>query len=701
MKITRLAWSALLVTTAAWAGATMPHFTVASSQGPIALLGQAPSEGKTTEIPTLLVPVTLNFSTTAGTGKPTTLSASPDVPAILDSPIFKAADLGVEHRAQYLDALLASTVHHAAGWHTLLGAPTVHPVTLNLPPSAGYVLHQGDTGRKIAVVDVEYLEKQIFAQLQAAHAAKPNTLVLVVTPNTTFYTWSDATICCSTGTHGIDPATGLSFVMGSYFHDAPAIASEQDIQPLTEQLAEYALDPTYNPLYHGGYRRAPGNHFTSWLNPHTSECAGTGIASDYFLLEPTDTNLKNNFVTSPAYAVESAGRSYHLQNVALLNWYRAQSKSLTSALSFPNRQALTAQADPCMRGPRVRPGSWIAPTRVQPIPSDAVHPKNQLVGYWVPEDGAGALFPLHAVSPQWDTIIVSFASPSDHGPEGELHFSLPPKMSVREFKADIATLKHQGKTVLLSLGGGGQFFHLEQASQVPVFVHSVEQLMDTYGFEGIDLDFETPSLDLAPGDVDFRHPTTPSVVNLIAALREITAHYGPRFVLSLVPEGPQVAAGYGTYGGQFGSELPIIYALGSRVSFVDLQDYNTPPMEGLDGQIYQAHTVDYHAALAELLLQGFHVGGKSQYWFAPLAPSKVVVGFLVYYAKPQTVSEAMRYLMTGKAPAGTTYRLHVAKGYPDLMGAMFWDIPDDRSDHYVYSNLIGPQLHSAARQSAH
>lgn len=692
MKIARYALLALLAVSSAWAETPVPHFTVPTAHGPLVLLGNAPTAGKSTEIPTILVPVTLHFSTTAGTGEPTTLSALPDLPAILNSPIFKAANMGTGRPTQYVDALLSSSVRHAAGWHTLLGRPQVHPVTLDLPPSAGYVLHQGDTGRKIAVVDIEYLQKQIFSQLAASHAAKSNELVLVVTPNTTFYTWSDATICCSTGTHGIDQATGLSFVLGSYFHHAPAIASEQDIQPLTEQLAEYALDPTYNPLYHGGYSHAPGNHFPLWRNPHTSRCAGTGLASDYFLLEPTDTNLKNNFVTSPAYEVESAGRTYHLQNVALPAWYHAQSASLTPALSFPDAHALTAQSEACMRRPRVQ-------GHVQPIPSDAVHPKNQLVGYWVPEDSAGALFPLHAVSPQWDTIIVSFAAPARHGSEGELHFGLPPHMSVSGFKADVASLKRQGKTVLLSLGGGGEFFHLEEASQIPVFVHSVEQLVDTYGFEGIDLDFETPSLDLVPGDVDFRHPTTPSVVHLIAALREITAHYGPHFVLSLVPEGPQVAAGYDTYGGQFGSELPIIYALGPRVTFVDLQDYNTPPMEGLDGQIYQVHTVDYHAALAELLLHGFYVGGNRKYWFPPLAPSRVVVGFLVDYSKPATVSEAMRYLMTGQAPAGVSYRLHVAHGYPDLMGAMFWDIPDDRTAHYAYSNLIGPQLHAAARRA--
>jgi len=264
--------------------------------------------------------------------------------------------------------------------------------------------------------------------------------------------------------------------------------------------------------------------------------------------------------------------------------------------------------------------------------------------------------------------------------------------------SDVASLQQQGKTVMLSLGGGGEFFKLDQSAQVPVFVQSVEHLVAKYGFRGIDLDFESPSLDLAPGDTDFRHPTTPSIVHLIAAMRQIKAHFGPKFLLSIVPEGSQVPAGYDTYGGQFGSELPIIYALRKDLSFVDIQDYNTPPMEALDGEIYQSHTVDYHAALADLLLHGFYVGGNRAQWFPPLPASKVVIGFLVGYAQPSVVSDAMRYLMTGNAPVGTHYRLSNSYGYPHLLGAMFWNIDMDRRQNYKFSNLIGPQLHHFAVQ---
>jgi hypothetical protein len=129
------------------------------------------------------------------------------------------------------------------------------------------------------------------------------------------------------------------------------------------------------------------------------------------------------------------------------------------------------------------------------------------------------------------------------------------------------------------------------------------------------------------------------------------------------------------------------------LSFIDAQDYNTPPLEGLDSEVYQSSSVDYHAAMTELALHGFHVGGDSGQLFPPLPGDKVAVGFLTRYNSPTTVRESMDYIIAGKAPVGTKYKLRKATGYPSMIGAMFWTIDDDRRGSYDYSNIIGPQLH--------
>ncbi len=116
--------------------------------------------------------------------------------------------------------------------------------------------------------------------------------------------------------------------------------------------------------------------------------------------------------------------------------------------------------------------------------------------------------------------------PKTHRPE-PCSSTCAPDIDPEQFKADIAYLKSQGKKVMISLGGGGKYFTLVDPASIPTFVSSVTQIVTEYGFDGIDIDFETPSLSIDPGDTDFKHPTTPSIVNLISALRQLHDHFGP------------------------------------------------------------------------------------------------------------------------------------------------------------------------------
>ena len=72
----------------------------------------------------------------------------------------------------------------ATGWHTLLGKPEVKPLKINVPLGYGYILTSKKAGGSFAVVDVHFMQKEIFKQLPKQEGK----LVVAVTHNVTYYT---------------------------------------------------------------------------------------------------------------------------------------------------------------------------------------------------------------------------------------------------------------------------------------------------------------------------------------------------------------------------------------------------------------------------------------------------------------------------------------------------------------------------------
>ncbi len=636
-------------------------FTTVGQEYSYTMVGQKPGSGGTTTIPTVVVPVTVSF------GSRGLINAALAAQRFVHSPVFKPVVFGNE-KAQYGDALQRAEFGQTAGreWHTLLGQPTVvAPLRIEIPLANGYLLHSRRTRKSLAVVDLDFVQKQIFAHLPSV--VTPDKLVVFVTRNAAFYSLGDATVCCSTGTHGI---TGTQpFVIGSYY-DHGAIPRYEDVQGITQQVGEWLNDPL----------RA--NKFPRWLKPPVNRsCGGGGESSAYLLEQPTD------FV--PDANGRKVGR-YHLENMALLAWF---SQTPGAVYSFPDARALTSAALPCTNG-----RATYAPPTASPLPGAAGTPKHKLIGYWEGYSSVRNPTPLRDVSPQWDIVIATFATPVK-GSTSLLHFSPPAALGDDKFKADVAYLQSLGKKVLISLGGGGQVVTINTPQDLHDFVSSVSEIVEKYGFDGVDLDIETPSLLLNEGDTDFRNPTTPSIVNLIAAMRQMREHFGPKFMIGEVPEAAQAQSGLVVYGGQFGSFLPVIYGTRDILSFVDAQDYNTPPLEGLDGNYYFPGHADYHVALSEMLVHGFPVASDGKMMFPPLPPEKVAIGLPATpssarnYTEIPAIEDALRYLIEGKPYAGASYKLRHPGAYPEFLGAMFWAINEDKRNNYQMSNAIGSFLH--------
>ncbi len=519
----------------AHAQGTVPIFRQTAGSASYAVPGAAPAN-VTTTIPVMLAPLILSFDAKKIDGKPFVSDSRADVAHVLRSPIFTDFPFPTGGHTQYADAMLRSTFTAHKDWHTLLGKPEVKPIQITIPLGFGYILTSRASGRSLAVVDIVFLQKEIFKQIPK----QAGSLVIAVAHNATFYSHGDATECCAWGTHGVDSSTGSSFVLASYLNAAPSVVKDRDIQPLTQQLAQFFKDPLFDPLMRGRNAVIPGNVVPGWLRPawqsagDQGPCGGDRVGTDLFLLEPVNTNLKNTLPVSKPFVARTGKEDWHLQTVALLPWYTGAFEGWGSTYSFPDSQALTEHAQPC---PPPAPLDAPPMPNVSAIPQAGLPNGHKMIGYWIAYGPAGAHIPLREVSPQWDIIIVAFATPDPTAPEGTMQFGTPVGMDTEQFKADIAYMKSQGKKVIVSLGGGGQNFTLNDPKRVPTYVASVARIVTEYGFDGIDIDFESPSLSIDPGDKDFRRPTTPSIVNLISALRQLHDRFGPDFMISLVPEG--------------------------------------------------------------------------------------------------------------------------------------------------------------------
>ncbi|MEU9005883.1 glycoside hydrolase family 18 protein, partial [Streptomyces sp. NPDC048551] len=321
-------------------------------------------------------------------------------------------------------------------------------------------------------------------------------------------------------------------------------------------------------------------------------------------------------------------------------------------------------------------------------------PSHALVGYLHSSFANGSGYVRMADVPaSWDVIDLAFGEPTSVT-SGDIRFQLCPVIECpnvetqAEFKAAIKAKQAAGKKVLISIGGQNGQVQLATTAARDAFVSSVGKIIDEYGLNGLDIDFEGHSLSLATGDTDFRAPTTPVIVNLISAVKTLKAKYGPDFVLTMAPETFFVQLGYqyygsGPWGGQdprAGAYLPVIHALRDDLTLLHVQDYNSGSIMGLDNQYYSMGGADFHIAMTDMLLTGFPVAGNTARVFPPLRPDQVAIGLPATpnagngHTPPAEVNKALDCL-TKKTNCGS-YQTHGT--WPALRGLMTWSINWDR-----------------------
>ncbi|WP_318214233.1 glycoside hydrolase family 18 protein [Streptomyces sp. SCL15-6] len=291
-------------------------------------------------------------------------------------------------------------------------------------------------------------------------------------------------------------------------------------------------------------------------------------------------------------------------------------------------------------------------------------PKHAVTGYWQNFNNGAAVQRISDVSPQYDIIAVSFADATTT--PGAVTFNLDSAglngYTVDQFKADIRAKQAAGKKVIISIGGEKGTVSVNDSASATNFANSVYSLMQTYGFDGVDIDLENGL-----------NPTY-----MTQGLRALSAKAGPGMVLTMAPQTIDMQS---TSGGYFKTALNVKDIL----TVVNMQYYNSGSMLGCDGKVYSQGTVDFLTALACIQLEG------------GLDPSQVGLGLPAStraagggYVSPSVVNNALDCLTKG-TNCGT---FKPSRTYPSLRGAMTWSTNWDATAGNAWSNAVGAHVHA-------
>lgn len=300
------------------------------------------------------------------------------------------------------------------------------------------------------------------------------------------------------------------------------------------------------------------------------------------------------------------------------------------------------------------------------------------------------------MDPQWDVINVSFLETSGNSHTPNLNMDLQAVYSGTKtqqetaFKADIKYWQNQGKKIVLSCGGQNGVVELKGVTERNTFLAGLKTIINDFGFDGFDVDFEGGSIACMSAD-RIGNLVTQQSINLSYILNDLRTTYGKDFIISAAPEYIYVQGG-AIGGGHCGAFLPLLDDIREILTYIHPQYYNgfngdfvwLDSSAGAGAPFAQVYSAEGYRRLSEMLITGFQTVDKG--YFPGLRPDQVAFGV-----------PARTGAGNGAQPVSVyaTALNDLLAEYPDYRGVMTWSIGWDESGGNQFINTIDPIIEAA------
>jgi chitinase len=293
-------------------------------------------------------------------------------------------------------------------------------------------------------------------------------------------------------------------------------------------------------------------------------------------------------------------------------------------------------------------------------------PKHVLTGYWQDFKNNAPALKLADTPSGYNLIAVAFAD-ADAAHPGGVTFTLDSGLSSAlggytdaQFRADIATVHSRGQKVIISVGGQNGAISVGDSTAANNFANSVYSLMQTYGFDGVDIDLENGV----------------NATYMGQALRSLSGKAGSGLIITMAPQTIDMQSTGMAY-------FQLALNIKDILTIVNTQYYNSGTMNGCDQGVYAESTENFMTALACIQLQG------------GLRPDQVGLGLPATtsaagggYVSPSLVNNALDCLAKGTSCGSFV----PGTKWPAIRGAMTWSVNWDASNGYNFVNTIAPHL---------